>query len=387
MAGPQRPPDRGPGREPERPGPHNTALPLPKDTAKLLDASRRPGNEDNVGLWLDKFVYRRRGEWDIKENYREYALAQFARSWRSPLGAEALARRESALQQVYGPRLDKHGPRLYEELHAHVQGRLLVDYGRASAIESALSFHHTWGVPRIPGSAVKGIALLAMREQDATDAEIEAIFGTQLGPDNKLPKNARAGQMLFFDALPRNGEFTLAEDVLTPHYGAYYRAENKEPPGDWHSPKPHTFLTVVDTVFVFHLAVQPLFEDDAKAAEVVARAREWLPRVRKALLDALEWHGIGAKTAAGYGRLSETDLPPVPPDAAVQEFAEWFEARKQAGATQRELLESARSEWHERLMRLGDRDREQVAELVGKAIKSPKVAALRDALLQELLQK
>ncbi len=140
---------------------------------------------------------------------------------------------------------------------------------------------------------------------------VEAIFGTQLGPGGKLGDGARAGQVLFFDALPRNGEFKLAEDVLTPHHGPYY--QNKELPGEWQSPKPHTFLTVVETVFVFHLAAEPLRDEQGGAGDAVDRAAEWLPRISAALRDALEWQGIGAKTAAGYGRLSEVAPPPPPP--------------------------------------------------------------------------
>lgn len=382
MAAPRRPPGRGPGRgagrgpgrggdrRPERPSPETTALPLPESTAELLDTSRRPGNADNVGLWLDKFVYRRRHDWDVAKEYREYALAQFTRSWRSPLGQAVLARRWTALQTT-------HGSGRCIELHAPVQGRLLVDYGRASAVETALSFHHTWGVPRIPGSAIKGIALLGMREQEADDpniaAEIEAIFGTQPGADGKLPKGARAGQVLFFDALPRDGEFRLAEDVLTPHYNPYYRLG--EPPGDWHSPVPHTFLTVVDTTFVFHLAVQPLPGTQSATAET------WLSRVHEVLSDALEWHGIGAKTAAGYGRFSKLEQPA---DPAVEELVAWFDANKRDRKTQREQLDLLRMEWRGRLLRLSKEDRERAAGIVRSALKSPKLTADRDAFLQEL---
>ena len=35
--------------------------------------------------------------------------------------------------------------------------RLLVGHGNASATEVGLSVHHTWGVPVIPGSALKGL--------------------------------------------------------------------------------------------------------------------------------------------------------------------------------------------------------------------------------------
>lgn len=341
-------------------------FPRPAATTKILDTSRRPGDNDNVGLWLDKLVYHRRGIWDIKEDYRAYALDQFTRSWRSPLCEHALKRRWHALQAT-------HGKELCVRFHARVHGRLLVDYGRAATSEAALSMHHTWGVPRIPGSAIKGITLLAMREQeDKTADDIEAIFGTQL-VDNALPANPHAGQVLFFDALPENGAFTLAADVLTPHYGPYYL--EGEPPGDWHSPKPHTFLTVVDTTFVFHLAVQPLPGVKLEAAKT------WLDSAQKTLLEALDSHGIGAKTAAGYGRLRKVDPPPA---ADIQELAAWFKAQKRDKVPQRTQLEQLRVAWHERLASLDKADRARAAEIVGKAITSPKLAAQRDAYMEEL---
>lgn len=290
---------RGEGRRrDDKPNWEHMALPLPGKTAERL--GRRPGRDDNVGLWLDKFVYRKLrdaaepgrssadDDWSLTAAARNFALSQFCTARTAASGAQALARRREALCADDAPAL---------EFEATVNGRLLVDYGRANAVETTISFHPVWGVPRIPGSALKGLCRAALErgqfaeeEQDIQEADLVAILGDERA----------AGQVVFHDALPADGAFELALDVLTPHHGSYYGSEGKDPPGDWESPKPHTFLTVVNTTFVFHLSVCPYGEARASTKENEAGKR-WLGLACSGMRSALEWDGVGAKTSAGYG--------------------------------------------------------------------------------------
>lgn len=107
-----------------------------------------------------------------------------------------------------------------------------------------------------------------------------------------MGSQTESSELVFFDALPVDGSFDLALDVLTPHYQDYYRGE--EPPTERLSPKPHTFLTVVQTTFEFWVAIDPKHPD---AMQALADTMEYLKRV------ITEW-GVGGKTSAGYGRFS-----------------------------------------------------------------------------------
>jgi len=272
MAGP-----RGQGGTPRRSSAwvdwDDLALPLPRDTAdRIASMSRRALDGDNVGLWLDKLVFRNQRRWSLDRQDRTFVLEQqFCREWDLPAGTQALARLRETVSAL-------HPERTRVGLKAKIRGRLLVGYGRANSSETSVAFHSLWGVPKIPGSALKGVALAEMA--DAAQPLREDVFGTQ----------EHSGRVVFYDALPVDGKFKLALDVLTPHHMDYYGGA--APPADWESPIPHTFLTVVETTFELWLGVQ---SDKARDLEALGWARDALKR-------ALEERGVGAKTSAGYGR-------------------------------------------------------------------------------------
>lgn len=254
--------------------------PIPQHLDDVLPSA--PSDGDNLGLWLDRFLPRDPRGWEFTGNQRVEALRPYARAWTSRAVAEALARRAEGCHVISleGPIPAGSGPLLLR-LTADLSGRLLVDHGRASAMELSLSMHPIWGAPRIPGSALKGAsrALAALEGED--DRVLRDVWGIQ---DD-------GGQVAFLDALPEGGRFSLALDVLTPHMGRWYRGEDDKPV-DYRSPVPHSFLTVAKARFVFDLAVV-----DAPDREPV----ELLRAAGRALKGALEDQGVGAKTAAGYG--------------------------------------------------------------------------------------
>lgn len=266
-----------PRRERDAPQP---TLPLPARTAGLLI---RPVPGDHLGLWFDKFLRRdRANEWSLKADFRLKAVQAYCGTHQSPACAEALARRAHGATPL-SLRDDRPAPAngfLLARFQAATTGRLLVDYGRASAHEFALSFHHTYGAPRIPGSALKGLTR-ALLEEEGADTR---FLGTGPSPSSQ----GQRGEVEFLDALPSGGRFTLAADVLNPHYGPWYRGE--EPPADWLAPVPHTFITVAQTTFTF---------------DVIGRDAPTLRTAARALLRGLTELGVGAKRAAGYGYFKE----------------------------------------------------------------------------------
>lgn len=280
-----RPPRGGPHRRKE-PDWDDFVLPLPRTTArKIEDARKRPSDGNNVGLWLDKLVWRMKGDFHLQAEHRSFALNQLCRPYRSEAGAAAVLRLRESARRL-------HGDAFVRVFRAKVDGRLLVGYGRANAVETALTFHRSWGTPLIPGSALKGITRARVtRRSEMKNEDITRCFGEQ----------KQGGRLVFYDALPEDGQFELALDVLTPHMGEYY--EGREPPADWLSPTPHTFLTVVRTTFVFVVGVQlSAYRERAPEGNAEGNARWDLKQGVDALQKALEEDGVGVKTAAGYGR-------------------------------------------------------------------------------------
>lgn len=245
------------------------------------------GRIDNAGLRFDKFfagwnelgVWTRGGkEKPIPENAKSEWVIRFAKS---TVGsdeqlAECTARTTALVRHLQGLAFT-----------ARTQGRLVAGTGRSHPIEVGLAWHHTLGVPYLPGSGFKGI----VREwaEGWTDRETGQDLATRL-----LGRQKEAGAVVFLDAVPTR-PVKLAADVMTPHYSEYYQdSSGKTPPGDWLSPTPIPFLTVADgQQFLF--AVVPA---DPKHRDLCGQAMVWLQ-------DALANLGAGAKTAAGYGRFAE----------------------------------------------------------------------------------
>ncbi|RMH34894.1 MAG: type III-B CRISPR module RAMP protein Cmr6, partial [Gammaproteobacteria bacterium] len=185
---------------------------------------------------------------------------------------------------------------------------LAINLGTESVLETSIALHHTYGVPYIPGSALKGLAAsFAHQHLDGDEWRKESgwahkeLFGT----------TEQAGCVTFFDALYRPPEYfqqgkpitPLRPDIITVHHPEYYRGEDT-PPSDWDSPTPIPFLTAT-----------------GKYLFAISGPEEWVNVTFDILEHALEAKGIGAKTSSGYGRMSFVDDTPSVKMPLVKEFS------------------------------------------------------------------
>jgi len=161
---------------------------------------------------------------------------------------------------------------------------LLIGLGQHTVLENGLALHHTYGVPYLPGSALKGLAARAARSRgDLDEGVYEAIFGNQ----------DECGAVVFHDALLKpstSPERPLMRDVLNPHHMEYYGGRGA--PSETDSPIP-THLVAVRPGTEFLVVLEGLSDTLA-----------WTQWCLDTLLrEALQEMGVGAKTFAGYGRL------------------------------------------------------------------------------------
>jgi CRISPR-associated protein Cmr6 len=172
---------------------------------------------------------------------------------------------------------------------ATVQGRLVVGLGAESILETAITLHRTYGVPFIPGSALKGLASAAAHRFLTNDEWRKKTKTAEQGDSHKIMfgNTKTAGFVTFHDALlvPEGGQIPLDLDVMTVHHAKYY-GNGKSPPADWDSPNPVSFVTARGTYLI-----------------ALEGPEEWTRAAMDILGDALQEDGIGAKTAAGYGRM------------------------------------------------------------------------------------
>lgn len=308
---------------------------IPKDTMSII-----LGNPDNLNLKLNKLashfpdddpkrskfksVHFEKKEvkksFKIKENYGSF-------------GFELLQRKQkNSIESIFGP--------FYIQIKKKIQWRLIHGLGGVSVYETGITLHHIYGIPFIPSSSIKGITRNWIiqncffakikdleSEKAGEDAEKLAmkndlftyLFGAD---DNALDGKAKRGHITFFDAYPEQPP-VLEPDIINVHYPDYYG--KGKAPTDSQNPNPVPFLTIgnkgtngEDQSFQFYagtyknLKVKDVVgEDESHLKDIVmleGRYRDTLnpestvlDLIQYWLNDALENHGIGAKTAVGYG--------------------------------------------------------------------------------------
>lgn len=277
---------------------------------KLYKATRADWNEARGRYEFYFFrTYRGNIEYQIRPNYGKTDFA--ALTARQERLASALTR--------------QHGS--YHALRFQPDWRLIVGLGLESVYETAITLHHVYGIPYIPASSLKGVVRSWVISCCFANQEIAALrnqlFVYLFGSDDKSnDKKQHEGQLLFFDSFP-NAAPAIEPDIMNVHFPNYYGGN--EAPTDYQSPNPIVFLTVGNKAlsgsdFYFQTIVgvrnNPILENIGlekmgdmgvlmpagsgltPKSTVLDLAAYWLK-------SALTLHGIGAKTAIGYGYMRE----------------------------------------------------------------------------------
>lgn len=175
------------------------------------------------------------------------------------------------------------------------QGRLIVGLGSENVLETGIRLHHTYGMPIIPGSALKGLA--AHYCDQALGPSDERFRKSGLYHQLLFGKTDDSGCIVFHDAwyVPGSEKEPLKLDVMTPHHSRWNKVENPEPPTDFDSPIPVPFLSVAGK-FLISVAWHGPEHKDSIA---------WTKLAMDILRNALFNWGVGGKTSSGYGIFDE----------------------------------------------------------------------------------
>jgi CRISPR-associated protein Cmr6 len=296
-----------------------------------------------------------------------------------------------------------------------LDARLLIGHGNASGTDVGLTVHHTWGVPIVPGSALKGtlahhVATTYGSNPSVTAADAahdpwrgvgwagtaiargpgelyRALFGAPDADDDRATDapGATRGYVVFHDALylgvaspvrevvspaPESTK-PFAADTLTVHQKRYYDDRGKSEPSDHDDPNPVGFLTV---------------RPNAQFVVVLEGPPDWTALAGQLLRESLAQRGVGSKTTSAYGRATLTDAraPAPPPSAAVTELGAWLDEAHVGKVPQREILARIRDERLEPLRALSEDDRIATANLIRRAINSPRLKEQLDALCADM---
>lgn len=251
------------------------------------------GVDGHRGLWHDKFFNLYDSQWNLLKPDQRTKRNPVLEDWIKPICRGACGDKD--LLAKTRQRIEKLGDSRHASRRVFATGWNFVSgLGLPHPLENGFYWHHTLGVPYLPGSSVKGLLRAWMKtwaEDVGRDRNklLDVWFGGKSGE----------GELIFFDALPVE-PVKLVADVMTPHMGDWYEKGGKiknvdkdhdKVPADWHNPEPHFFLVVKDAKFLFQIA--PRRGKDGEAAK----------QAMEHMKDALDYLGAGAKTGVGYGRM------------------------------------------------------------------------------------
>ncbi|MBE2205579.1 MAG: type III-B CRISPR module RAMP protein Cmr6 [Chthoniobacterales bacterium] len=331
-------------------------IPMTGDVAKLIGPAAR--HVENRSLLLDKFVFHKR--WPVVEEQtrrgRDFVKWDEASRWsfmRIADGAEQILRKEAADKRrkaggrdvqpenrnrynaeaeiadslatvkwdskelaALRARHTRHFLGLFRKAYGdraavtigQVEGRLAINLADSLIQNAGICLDRLFGLPYIPGSAVKGVcrhaALAELKlatgaERKSLAALARAVFGcskqdADFQPDPSDPSHPsdQKGAVSFLPAYPVN-EARIVVDLTNVHYPDYYRSGRVEDLSKEH-PQPNPFPAVeIGARFAFCLVLNGMDQ----RPEILAAAKRWLE-------FALTVRGLGAKTAAGYGWFS-----------------------------------------------------------------------------------
>lgn len=257
--------------------------------------------EVHAGLWLDKYITNlesyKGGSQNESEGSPQQRLVHDVAKLQVPEVYTRFYRRWRQILRAAG--VDANHMREFT-----AKSRLAVGLGNEGVLETSVALHRTYGVPYIPGSALKGLAasyarLMAGEDWQQDSYAYKVVFGD----------TENAGYITFFDALYIPGsarqnspaqsnsqpDCPLRPDIITVHHPGYYQerkdAKGKRvPPADWDSPTPIPFLSATGS-YLIALAAPDLNDTT------------WIEKTFDLLSEALLILGIGAKTSSGYGRM------------------------------------------------------------------------------------
>lgn len=209
---------------------------------------------------------------------------------------------------------------------AKLEGRLAINLSDGLVQNANICLDRVFGLPYIPGSAVKGVCRHAALEELrlASGSERRRIFDLVLrvfgasSNDFSPPKQGRGdvtnpagalhdyldivndpcdvkGAVTFLPAWPYDAA-KIVVDLTNVHTPDYYRTGNVEDLAK-EKPRPNPFPVVESGArFAFSVVLNGMDED----SELLRKTTSWLH-------TALTVHGLGAKTSAGYGWFSVDD--------------------------------------------------------------------------------
>ena len=257
---------------------------LPKDTTSILES----GIEiENLNLQLYRYAYT---EENKNGGFHKKELCFKISDVYQPI----LTNLNEHIQNVWKPIKIQNKPFIVSQ-----QSRWAIGIGGGSPYGNLLlpALHPLYGFPYIPASTLKGLMRNSWIDKncnnDENSEEVLRLFGSPASDtsDDRVNLEGKVGQLIFFDGIPSaDCVGKLVKDVFAPHYPDYYNSFGGTPPTDDQNPVPIEFLCIEDFTFNIYIGTREKLSEEEKI------------KLQNTLNYVFSGHGIGAKTALGYGR-------------------------------------------------------------------------------------
>lgn len=233
----------------------------------------------------------------------------------------------------------------FANLSAKINGRLYTGLALGQTLETGAMTHHTYGMPMIAGSSIKGAVrhyteqLFAERDENNNiryrDKQIiiqddkKYVLDILFGKDD----SSNAGYLVWHDAwwiAPVTSDMKLsqgenarpfASEIVTVHHQKYYQGDMKEAL-DIESPIPNQ-----------QIAIQGEFYFSIEGEE------QWAEFAKLLLTRMLQEQGVGAKGSNGYGYFEESSRLINPYLEVIEERKNAQQAQEQAQALEKEMAD------------------------------------------------
>lgn len=208
----------------------------------------------------------------------------------------------------------------FANVSANIEGRLYTGLSTGSTLETSATTHHTYGMPMLAGSSIKG-AVRSYAEQHFADKDDEGnilltevveannrvkkmtfspdnqailaiLFGTDSEESDEETANSDAGYIIWHDAwwIPdvtsqegHDSNKPFVDEVVTVHQEKYYQG-TLDQALDMENPIPNQ-----------QIGIQGAFYFALEGEE------EWVALAKELLKATLQHQGMGAKGSSGYG--------------------------------------------------------------------------------------
>lgn len=249
-----------------------------KGESKDFTPSEKKGNYGQCARWIEfNNGYKERGSKKNNEIIYKEKIS---------LIYEQMRRRTDLIIQMFGNRgysevLTGDGKGIY--VRSRRNSRLIVGLGEPSVKETGLCVDFLYGMPILPGTAIKGVFRHFCEDKlEAGTPERERI-------ENWFGNEKHEGELIFLDSIPE--KYSIVEDVISNHYQSYYQGENNYPTEE----KPN--LVSYKSVRVDRMRIVILIKTDP--------TRDEKAQVYNLFQECLKECSFGARGSVGYGYLQE----------------------------------------------------------------------------------